>query len=200
MGRMLESCSLIVGSNVLRIIAGSAKGRHLLSVPGPGTRPITDRVKEALFSMLAGGIEGATFLDLFAGTGSVGIEALSRGAARALFVDRSRKAVEVIHKNLAITGLRDRAEVLCRDSFRVLSQLEGQTFDYIYVAPPQYQDLWSRAMLQLDASPPLTEDGVIIVQIHPKEYRELELVNLHPLRDRHYGSTALYFYGVADDT
>lgn len=178
----------------MRVIAGSAKGRHLLAVPGPGTRPITDRVKEALFSMLGDDVVEASFLDLFAGTGSVGIEALSRGAEQAVFIDRARKAIDILRKNLALTGFSERAQVFCGDSFRYLRSFAGRQFDLIYVAPPQYQDLWAQALLALDESSLLAPNGRIIVQIHPKEFHELVLHSLHLTRERQYGSTLLLFY------
>ncbi|TFH40350.1 MAG: 16S rRNA (guanine(966)-N(2))-methyltransferase RsmD, partial [Lysobacterales bacterium] len=102
----------------MRVITGMAKGRRLLAVPGDGTRPITDRVKESLFDILAGDVEGSVWLDLFAGTGGVGIEALSRGAEHVVFVDKMRKAVDVLRKNLEITQLADSARVHCTDAFR----------------------------------------------------------------------------------
>jgi 16S rRNA (guanine(966)-N(2))-methyltransferase RsmD len=105
----------------LRVIAGTARGRRLRSVPGDTTRPITDRVKESLFDILGGDIQSATFLDLFAGTGSVGIEALSRGAAFARFIDREQQAVATVRLNLETTGLTGRAEVIKMDAFTYLT-------------------------------------------------------------------------------
>ena len=182
----------------MRIISGSAKGRRLVSVPGPGTRPITDRVKGALFNILGADIEEATFLDLFAGTGSVGLEALSRGASHVVFVDRARKAIETLRRNLEATGFSSWAEVVHEDSFRFLQHAAPNlVFDYIYVAPPQYQGLWAQVLLALNDRPLLAADGLIIVQIHPKEFRDLQLPRLHQIRERRYGSTALHFYELA---
>jgi 16S rRNA (guanine966-N2)-methyltransferase len=101
----------------IRVISGVAKGRKLKMVPGDSTRPIMDRVKEALFNILGTGVVGCTFLDLFAGTGSVGIEALSRGADRVLLIDKDRMAIRTIRENLALTGLANRAETLRADAF-----------------------------------------------------------------------------------
>ncbi|MHB1295440.1 MAG: 16S rRNA (guanine(966)-N(2))-methyltransferase RsmD [Anaerolineae bacterium] len=179
----------------MRVIAGSAKGRPLLPVPGEGTRPITDRVKSALFNILGPDIEGATFLDLFAGTGGVGIEALSRGAERAVFLDLSRKAIATLRKNLETTGLSDRAEIIAGDAFRYLAQAPSDlAFDYVYVAPPQYEDLWARALLALHEKPILAPDGLIIVQIFPKEFHPVDTPSFELVDERHYGSTALLFY------
>ena len=181
----------------MRVITGSAKGRKLVGVPGPGTRPITARVKGALFSVLGPGIRGSSFLDLFGGTGAVGIEALSRGASRVVFVERGRPALLAIRRNLEITGLQARAETVRGDAFRYLAALPPETaFDVIYVAPPQYKSLWAKAVLALDAKPLLVEDGRAIVQIHPKEYGPLPLQNLELVDERRYGSTLLLFYAL----
>ncbi len=178
----------------MRVISGSAKGRNLQSVPGDSTRPITDRVKEALFNILGADIVDAQFLDLFGGTGGVGIEALSRGAARAVFVDKNRKAQETIKANLRHTRLIDRAEIVRGDAFTFLAG-QPQPFHYIYIAPPQYQRLWVNALELIDAQPAwLAEDGEIVVQIHPKEYEDLPLQNFEEIEQRRYGSTVLVFY------
>ncbi len=183
----------------MRVIAGSAKGRKLLSVPGEGTRPITDRVKEALFNILNPELEGAVFLDLFGGTGGVGIEALSRGAERIVLVERAHKALEVIRRNLELTGFRAQAELVRGDAFHYLRSLpEGPAFDLIYVAPPQYHEMWAEALKMLDEKLLLTPDGRIIVQIHPKEYHALPLQRLALVRQRQYGSTLLLFYALAE--
>lgn len=178
----------------MRVITGMAKGRRLLAVPGDGTRPITDRVKESLFDILAGDVEGSVWLDLFAGTGGVGIEALSRGAEHVVFVDKMRKAVDVLRKNLEITQLSDSARVQCMDAFRYLRQAPTEYFDYIYVAPPQYFDLWAKALAIIDECSLLRPDGLVIVQVHPKELHAVALVNLIQTQERRYGSTALVFY------
>lgn len=184
----------------MRVITGSAKGRKLTAVPGPGTRPITARVKSALFSILGPAVYECTLLDLFGGTGAVGIEALSRGAQRVVFVERARKAIYTIRKNLEITRLGDRAEIVQADAFQYLSSASPDlAFDFIYIAPPQHKALWAKALLALDAKPLLNPDGQIIVQIHPKEYEPLAIRNLRLIDERRYGSTALLFYALKQD-
>ncbi len=183
----------------LRVIGGKARGRKLRSVPGDMTRPITDRVREALFNILGADIQGATFLDLFAGTGSVGIEALSRGATHVCFVDLNRQPIETIRTNLKSTGLDEGAEVLRMDAFSMLSRPPERAYDYVFIAPPQYQGLWKRALLSVDAHPGwLSEDAWVVVQIHPIEYEDLNepsvLENLIEFDQRRYGSTLLVFY------
>ena len=178
----------------MRVIAGSAKGLQLQAVPGSGTRPISDRVKEALFNILAAEIINARVLDLFAGTGSVGIEALSRGAEAAVFVEKRPKAAAIIRANLGRTRLQANARVVKADVFRFLEG-EPEPFDLVYVAPPQYQSLWSKTLLALEANPGwLDAEGLVVVQIFPKELEPLPLTTLDLTDQRKYGSTLLCFY------
>ena len=183
----------------MRVISGSAKGRRLSAVPGTGTRPITDRVKESLFNILGERVPTSRFLDLFAGTGSVGIEALSRGAGSAVFVERNPRAGAVIHKNLKTTELEPGAEVIRGDVFRYLERDCPDPFDLIYVAPPQYAGLWARTLLILDSTTCLAPRGRIVAQIHPKEYEPLDLSTLEVSDQRQYGSTSLVFYRYVDE-
>lgn len=184
----------------MRVIAGSAKGHKLQSVPGDTTRPITDRAKEALFSILGDWIYGTRVLDLFGGTGAVGIEALSRGAAFAHFIDRSRKAVHTIQANLAHTKFEDQATVLHGDSFAFLESYRGDPFDLIYIAPPQYQGLWHKALTLVDQRPDLLAPfGAVIVQIHPREDEPVKLDFLEEYDRRTYGSVLLIFYASSED-
>jgi len=179
----------------LRVIGGIARGRKLRSVPGDTTRPVTDQVKEACFNIFGGDIVEATFLDLFAGTGSIGIEALSRGAAFARFIDLNRLPVETVRANLVHCGLDQSAEVMRVDAFSLLERSPDRSFDYIYIAPPQYKGLWKRAMLTLDTHPTwMSGDAWVIVQIHPVEYEVLLLKSLAEFDQRRYGSTLLAFY------
>lgn len=179
----------------IRVIAGTAKGRKLKMVPGDSTRPIMDRAKEALFNILGARIRGCSFLDLFAGTGSVGIEALSRGAERVLFIDNNRLAVRTIRENLEHTRLAERGEVLRTDAFAYLQRPQPEAFEYVYVAPPQYKDLWKEILLALDAHPGhLEPDGVVIVQIDPNEREDIVLDVLQMYDERVYGSTLLWFF------
>ena len=179
----------------IRVVAGTAKGRRLRLVPGEGTRPVRDQVKEALFNILASQIDGCTFLDLFAGTGSVGIEALSRGATHSTFVEKQPRAIETIRQNLEHTGLSDRARVIQGDVFAVLEAGSRDRFDLVYVAPPQYSKLWSRALLSLDQGRDwLNPDAWVIAQIDPKEHESLELRRLIEIDRRKYGRTMLVFY------
>jgi 16S rRNA (guanine966-N2)-methyltransferase len=185
----------------MRVIAGIAKGHRLQSVPGDTTRPITDRAKESLFDILGASIVDAHALDLFAGTGAVGIEALSRGAAHVVFVDRSAAALRTVRQNLQHTRLLERATVLRGDAFEFLAGAIGGPFDLIYIAPPQYHGWWCQVLEILDAQPALLnhmseEGGIAVAQIHPREYQALSLHNLIEYDQRKYGSTQLCFYGL----
>jgi 16S rRNA (guanine966-N2)-methyltransferase len=184
----------------MRVVGGSARGANLLVVPGDGTRPILDRVKTALFDILRPRTSGMVMLDLFAGSGSVGIEALSQGAAHCTFTERGHKAVATIKRNLELTGLGDRAEVLHTDAFQYL-RTTTKTFDLIYVAPPQYKRLWVDALqliggrLAAQSEPEDDrEPGLAIVQIDPKEYENVDLGPIREVRQKRYGNTLLVFY------
>lgn len=178
-----------------RVIAGSAKGQQLKLVPGDSTRPIMDRVKESLFNIIGQHIVGANFLDLFGGTGAVGIEALSRGADFALFADSNRMALKTIHENLAKTKLKDHAEVIMADAMRLLEGKPEYDFDYIFVAPPQYKGIWLDVLRAIDKNPAwLTEQTNVIVQIDPKEQQDVLFDHLRDYDERRYGSTLLWFF------
>ena len=183
----------------MRVISGKAKGRKLKRVPGVSTRPIMDRVKENLFNILGDFVPGSCWLDLFAGTGQVGIEALSRQATEVIFVDNVYAAIRTIKDNLRHTQLAGNAKVLKMDAFRYLESPTGAPFDLIYVAPPQYKEMWQKVLFIVDRRPMayLNPNGLVVVQIDPKEYHELELVNLMRSDQRRYGSTLLCFYELS---
>lgn len=178
-----------------RVISGTAKGRRLKMVPGDSTRPIMDRAKEALFNIIGMEIYDAYLVDLFAGTGAVGIEALSRGAQHVLFTDTDRLAIKTIEENLHATGLADRADVQRVDAFSLLAQPPDNDYAYIYVAPPQYKGMWKRALEALEANPAWIPKGTqVIVQIDPKEQEDVQLSLLTATDERRYGKTLLWFF------
>jgi 16S rRNA (guanine966-N2)-methyltransferase len=184
----------------IRVIAGSAKGRQLKLVPGDTTRPVMDRVKEALFNIIGRDIFDATFLDLFAGTGSVGIEALSRGAKQAVFVEIERKAIQTIEDNLKLTKLNAKAVIRRGDAFSILKQPPTQPFDFIYIAPPQYKGLWEQVLAALDADPKwIGQYTSVIVQIDPSEASPLNLKHLELVDERRYGKTLLWFFAGIEE-
>ena len=180
----------------MRVISGRAKGRKLKKVPGDTTRPMMDRVKENLFNILGMSVVDSRWLDLFAGTGQVGIEALSRGASELVFVDSARVAVRTIKANLAITQLESEAHVVLTDAFHYLATMPHGLFDLIYVAPPQYKGIWLEVMYLISQRPSLylTPEGIVVVQIDPKEYEEFASIRLKLADLRRYGNTQLCFY------
>lgn len=181
----------------LRVISGSAKGRRLKAVPGATTRPVMDRVKEALFNILADDALDSNWWDLFAGTGAIGIEALSRGAAFARFSDLNRAPIETIKENVSHCKFDAQSEIRRGDAFTLLAGTPDKKFEYIYVAPPQYQGMWLNAVKLVDEYVEwLSADGTVIAQIDPKEYQEIGLQNLIESEQRRYGSTLLIFYDL----
>lgn len=179
----------------LRVISGTARGRKLKSVPGDTTRPVMDRVKEALFNILADDVIDSNWWDLFGGTGAIGIEALSRGASFVRFTDLNRAPVETIKENVEHCGFTKQTEIRRGDAFSLLAGKADKQFEYVYIAPPQYKQMWLTALRLVDDNIDwLTEDGTVIVQIDPTEYEEVELKNLVEGEQRKYGSTLLIFY------
>lgn len=149
----------------MRVIAGSAKRMQLKTIEGMDTRPTTDRIKETLFNMISPYVAGCNFLDLFSGSGAIGIEALSRSAQEAVFVEQSPKAMNCIRENLRHTKLEKNAELIQTDVMSALKRLDGKKqFDYIFMDPPYNQMLEKQVLEYLSTSNLMTEDGVIIVE------------------------------------
>ena len=177
----------------MRVITGSARGRRLKELEGLETRPTTDRVKEGLFSALQFDIEGRRVLDLFAGTGQLGIECLSRGAESAVFVDRRADAVKIIRENLKITELQDRARVVAGDSMEYLKSLR-ESFDIILLDPPYSAGLLEEAIAHIARFDILSPHGIIVAE-HPVEQSMPALsVPYRIYRTYRYGKIALTLY------
>jgi len=147
----------------MRVITGSARGRRLGELKGQETRPTTDKVKEGIFNAIQFEVEGARVLDLFAGTGQLGIEALSRGAAHCTFVDRRADAAKLVRENLALCGLEDRARVLCADAMALLAGT-GEKYDVIFLDPPYADDLLERALERIMRFDISAAHGIIIAE------------------------------------
>ena len=174
----------------MRVVAGSARGRRLVAPAGTDVRPTTDRVREATFNALGSldAVDGACVLDLFAGSGALGVEALSRGAAHATFVDRDRAARRSVETNVAAADVIDRAEVVAGDALRFLADAgsRGSAFDLVLLDPPYAFDAWPELFAALD--PLVAADGVLVVEsdrdILPPTWAEL-------VRAKSYGSTVV---------
>lgn len=173
----------------MRIITGTARGCRLKTPKGEATRPTADRIKESLFNILGRRVEESRVLDLFAGTGALGLEALSRGAVSALFVDA--RTTPLIEENAKKTRLSARAEIVGADVLRVLPRLggAGRSFDLIFCDPPYRLGLWEKALLAVDREGLLAPDGCMIVE-HGAEEEELPtLLDLRCVREERYGKT-----------
>ena len=177
----------------MRVITGSARGVSLQTPAGLQTRPTTDRVKENLFNIIQFDIPGAQVLDLFAGSGQLGIEALSRGAQSAVFVDQGKEAIAAVRKNLAATKLQDHAQVVQSDSFSYLQSCRRK-FDLIFLDPPYSGNFLEKAIVFISEIDILSDGGIIICE-RPIEKEELpEISNLVRSRDYHYGKILITLY------
>ena len=154
----------------MRVISGTARGKKLSSLEGLATRPTLDRVKEALFNILQFDLKGARILDLFSGSGALGIEALSRGAKEAVLCDNSHKAIQIINKNLEETRLIDKAKVVNRDYIDAIKQLhkQSQKFDIIFLDPPYKTDYVIKSINYILEYKLIAEDGIIVVETDDK--------------------------------
>ena len=181
----------------MRVIAGKFRSRQLKSLKGRALRPTSDRLRETLFNVIADRVEGSRFLDVFAGTGAVGIEALSRGAREAVFIENHAPAAALIEKNLESLGLRAEARVLALDAARGLQRLaaERKDYDVVFLDPPYAAaEDYRRVLSFLGTSPLLAEDSLVIAE----HQRKLELPgatgNLDRVRMLRQGDAALSFY------
>lgn len=180
----------------MRVISGTAKGRHLKAVPGMGTRPTTDKVKEAIFSMIGPYFDGGMVLDLFAGTGGLGIEALSRGMDRAVFVDMDKKSIEVVRENLAACRLEQAAEVYRNEAERALKVLakKESRFDLVFLDPPYRMKTADKLMEEMHGLGLLAPQAVVLVE-HVSDYRYPEAFGPFVCRRfALYGETAVAIY------
>ncbi len=189
----------------MRVIGGSARGRRLAAPRGERVRPTADRVKEALFSILTslmGNLEGLKVLDIFAGTGNLGIEALSRGCSEAVFVDSHRESAAVIRQNLTQLGFADRSRVVVTKAAAALQLLaEENPFHIIFLDPPYRLGLAEVILEKLAASPLVTRNTIIVAESDAGEEFPGEFGPLRQFDRRVYGDTALTFFqkGIPDD-
>ena len=183
----------------MRVISGLARGHKLLSPEGMDTRPTTDRIKETLFNIIALDLPEIQFLDLFSGSGAIGIEALSRGAKKAVFVDFSSKCKEVIEYNLNHTKLSDKAEVYCMDTVSAINMLgaKGEKFDIIFMDPPYNMGFYEPVLKAIKSSKILSDDGYIIAERSPKVSIP-EIEGLKILREKEYKTTVMTFMALED--
>ena len=180
----------------MRVITGRAKGRKLKAMKGSDKRPTTDRVKESIFSVIGDKIYDADVLDLFAGTGNLGIEALSRGARSALFVDNDVQAVKIIGENLKMTHFLNRTEIWTSDVFAALRRLRAlsKVFDVIFADPPYAREYGSKTRTALEESGILRKEGLFVLEHSMSEEFHDSCACFKPITQKMYGQTAVHFF------
>lgn len=180
----------------MRVITGTARGRKLVTLEGDDVRPTTDKVKESLFNIIQFDVEGSAFLDLFAGSGQIGIEALSRGARQVVFVDKSKKSVDVVKQNLKTTGLEKMGVVLNSDSLAFLSR-RAEKYDLAFLDPPYSTGLLQKA-LELVPNV-MNENGIIICEAPVSEELPEEVGSFRIFKKYSYGKMALTSYKIPEE-
>lgn len=180
----------------MRVIGGKHKGARLKTRKSSATRPLLARVKKSLFSIILPQLPGSRFLDLFAGTGAVGIEALSRGSRFCVFVDQNYQATQVIKENLRRLALNDKARILSKKVSSALNilQKQGEKFDIIFIGAPYTTDLAVRTLFQLADFPLLNETTLVIAEVRSGTKMPPAAGNLHLTRQESYGDSSLLFY------
>lgn len=181
----------------MRVIAGEFRGRKLQSLPGKEIRPTSDKVKGALFNMIGPFFEGGRGLDLFAGTGSLGIEALSRGLGHVVFVDRHRQAVRLVQTNLHALGLEEKSEVYCMDAQAALARFaaDGRQFDLVFLDPPYALGLAPLNWLyEAGGRGILAEDATVVLEHDARVAVPDQVGILEKLKSRRYGSSMLTIF------
>jgi 16S rRNA (guanine966-N2)-methyltransferase len=185
----------------MRIISGMSKGRKLVTPKSLSLRPTSDRVKESIFNILSEEIEGGVVLDLFAGTGNLGIEALSRGAKNVIFVEKGRHALGLIQRNLAQLGLEERSEVLPIDAIRAIGILKQRrkTFDVIFMDPPYEKGLVEKTLVKLRSHQIYDKDSILVVEHHRRELLPPIIHDWNLIRRREMGETVVSFLTPQED-
>lgn len=178
----------------MRIITGTAKGCHLKTPGGMSTRPTSDRVKESLFSILGREVLGKKVLDIFAGTGALGLEALSRGAEHCVFIDKA--TADIIRFNSEYTKLADKSEVVRGDAFTGLNRQKfmGRKFDLVFCDPPYHMGLWEKTLQLLDAGSILMDKALVVVECGGDENQLPELKHFRMLKNQRYGKITQIFF------
>lgn len=184
----------------MRVISGKARGLKLNAPKNDDVRPTTDRVKESLFNMINPYIMDSNILDLFAGTGSLGIECLSRGANKCIFVDNSKESINIVKSNIKKARVESESIVLNLDFKSAINSLslKNEKFDVIFMDPPYYKNMFSDALGSIDNNNLLKEDGIIVVEHDTKDKFPDDIGRLYKSRDKKYGNTTLTFYKVEE--
>ena len=180
----------------MRIIAGRSKGMPLQAVRGRNTRPTSDKVKGSIFNIIQDRILDSVVLDLFAGTGNLGFEALSRGARKAVFIDRDINAVKTIRRNCESLGYRDQSDIYRGDALGLLTRIAKHDilFDIIFIDPPYNYGFGDALLFSINDSAILHEHGIIILEHDAKSLLPDRVADLHCFNRRKYGGTGVSFY------
>lgn len=183
----------------MRVISGKARGLKLDTPKNDDVRPTTDRVKESLFNIINSYIMDSRVLDLFAGTGSLGIECLSRGAKRCVFVDVSKESIGIIKSNIKKARVENESIVINSDFKDAIKRLQGaEKFDVIFMDPPYYKDMFVAALESIDNADLLDEDGIIMIEHDSKDSFPETIGRLIQNKSKKYGNTTLTFYKMED--
>jgi 16S rRNA (guanine966-N2)-methyltransferase len=179
----------------MRIISGTSKGRRLVTPKGPALRPTSDRVKQSIFNILGEEVEGKVVLDLFAGTGNLGIEALSRGAKKVSFVEKSRQALRLIKKNLLQCGMMGQSEIVPKDVNRAIGILNerGESFDLILMDPPYGKGLIQKTLLKLQSNRIHRDESILVIEHNRREPLPKTIEGWNLIRERAIGDTVISF-------
>lgn len=191
---------ILLGGLGVRVISGSARGLKLNTPGDDRVRPTTDRVKESMFNIVQDWVYDSQVLDLFAGSGALGIEALSRGASQAVFCDNSLDSIKIIKSNIEKAKVVDRSQIVSGDFKRCLRDMEAknQSFDMIFVDPPYYKGLFEEVLDTIRSCKILKKDGIVIVE-HDAKRPIGQVEGLEVYKEKKYGITMLTFYCLEDD-
>ena len=179
----------------MRIISGKARGTKLYTLEGENTRPTLDRVKESIFNIIQNEIEGTKILDLFAGSGAIGLEFLSRGAEKAVLCDKSKEAINIIKKNVEKTHMEEKTQIMNVDFENCLDKLKNQQFDIIYIDPPYATDYILKSLKKIIELNTAKEESLIIIETDDEKRieKQIENIDVQIVDKRKYGRATIIF-------
>ena len=182
----------------MRIISGKARGTKLYTLEGTNTRPTLDRVKESIFNIIQNKIEGAIVLDLFAGSGAIGLECLSRGAERAILCDKSKEATEIIKRNIKKTHMEEKTQIINADFESCLGKLKNEQFDLIYIDPPYATDYIFKSLKKIKEFKIAKKESLIIIETDDEQriLKEIGNIGIEIVDKRKYGRATIIFLKI----
>lgn len=182
----------------MRIISGKARGTKLYTLEGTNTRPTLDRVKESIFNIIQNKIQGAKILDLFAGSGAIGLECLSRGAEKAILCDQSKQAIEIIKKNIEKTHMEEKTKIYNTDFETCLEKVQGEQFDIIYIDPPYETNYIKKSLEKIIELGIAKKESIIIAETDDEKriLKEIEKTEIKIVDKRKYGRATIIFLEI----